>query len=73
MYKEASHSIKSLTYLPDMYGRCTWINSSASACVMLQGEVTWILFIVSLIKNSKDMWGDQDIRMRELGAQAIGS
>ncbi len=31
-----------------------------------------IAHIVSIIKNSKDMW-DQDIRMQELGAQAIGS
>ncbi len=29
-------------------------------------------YIVSLIKNSKDMW-DQDLRMQELGAQAMGS
>jgi hypothetical protein len=28
--------------------------------------------IISIIKNSKGMW-DQDLRMRELGAQAIGS
>jgi hypothetical protein len=28
--------------------------------------------IVSLIKNSKDMW-DQDIKMKELGAQAISN
>ncbi len=28
--------------------------------------------IISIIKNSKDMW-DQDLRMQELGAQAIGS
>jgi hypothetical protein len=33
-----------------------------------------IAYIVSIIKNSKDMWmWDQDIRMRQLGAQAIGS
>ena len=31
-----------------------------------------IASIVSIIKNSKDMW-DQDIRMQELGTQAIGS
>jgi hypothetical protein len=31
-----------------------------------------IAYIVSIIKNSKDMW-DQDLRMQELGAQAIGS
>jgi hypothetical protein len=31
-----------------------------------------IAYIVSLIKNSKDIW-DQDIRMQELGAHAIGS
>jgi hypothetical protein len=31
-----------------------------------------IAYIISLIKNSKEMW-DQDIRMQELGAQAIGS
>ncbi len=31
-----------------------------------------IVYIVSLIKNSKDTW-DQDIRMQELGAQTIGS
>ncbi len=31
-----------------------------------------IAYIVSIIKNSKDMW-DQDIRMQELGTQAIGS
>jgi hypothetical protein len=31
-----------------------------------------IAYIVSIIKNSKDMW-DQDIRMGELGTQAIGS
>jgi hypothetical protein len=31
-----------------------------------------IPYIISLIKNSKDMW-DQVIRMQELGAQAIGS
>jgi hypothetical protein len=28
--------------------------------------------IISIIKNSKDMW-DQDLKMQELGAQAIGS
>ncbi len=31
-----------------------------------------IAYIVSIIKNSKDMW-DPDLRMQELGAQAIGS
>jgi hypothetical protein len=31
-----------------------------------------IAYIVLIIKNSKDMW-DQDLRMRELGAHAIGS
>jgi hypothetical protein len=31
-----------------------------------------IAYIVLIIKNSKDMW-DQDLRMQELGAQAIGS
>jgi hypothetical protein len=31
-----------------------------------------IVYIVWIIKNSKDMW-DQDLRMQELGAQAIGS
>jgi hypothetical protein len=31
-----------------------------------------IAYIISIIKNSKDMW-DQDLRMLELGAQAIGS
>ena len=31
-----------------------------------------IAYIVSIIKNSKDMW-DQDLRMQELGAQAMGS
>jgi hypothetical protein len=31
-----------------------------------------IAYIVSTIKNSKDMW-NQDLRKRELGAQAIGS
>jgi hypothetical protein len=31
-----------------------------------------IAYIVSIIKNSNDMW-DQDLRMQELGAQAIGS
>ncbi len=31
-----------------------------------------IAYIISIIKNSKDMW-DQDLRMQELGAQAIGS
>ncbi len=31
-----------------------------------------IAYIVSKIKNSNDMW-DQDLRMQELGAQAIGS
>jgi hypothetical protein len=30
-----------------------------------------IAYIVSIIKNSKDMC-DQDIRLQELGAQAIG-
>ncbi len=33
------------------------------------GDIT---YIVSIIKNSKDMW-DQDLRMQEWGAQAIGS
>ncbi len=31
-----------------------------------------IVNIISIIKNSKDMW-DQDLRMQKLGAQAIGS
>ncbi len=31
-----------------------------------------IVYIVLIIKNSKDMW-DQDLRMQELGAQAMGS
>ncbi len=31
-----------------------------------------IAYIVSQITNSKDMW-DQDIRMQELGAQAVGN
>jgi hypothetical protein len=31
-----------------------------------------IAYIVSIIKNSTDMW-DQDLRIQELGAQAIGS
>jgi hypothetical protein len=31
-----------------------------------------IAYIVSIIKNSKDMW-DQDLRMQDLGAQDIGS
>ncbi len=31
-----------------------------------------IAYIVSIIKNSKDMW-DHDLRMQELRAQAIGS
>jgi hypothetical protein len=31
-----------------------------------------IVYIVSIIKNSKDMW-DQDIRMQELGAKAMGN
>jgi hypothetical protein len=31
-----------------------------------------IAYIISIMKNSKDMW-DQDLRMRELTAQAIGS
>ncbi len=31
-----------------------------------------IRYIVSIIKNSKDMW-DQDLQMRELGAQAMGN
>ncbi len=31
-----------------------------------------IAYNVLIIKNSKDMW-DQDIRMQELGAQAIGN
>ncbi len=31
-----------------------------------------IAHIISIIKNSKDMW-DQDLRMQELGAQAMGS
>jgi hypothetical protein len=55
------------------------MNSSASAYAMLQGEVTWIFigpgdiaYIISIIKNSKDMW-DQDLRMQELEAQAISS
>ncbi len=31
-----------------------------------------IAYTVSIIKNNKDMW-NQDLRMQELGAQAIGS
>jgi hypothetical protein len=31
-----------------------------------------ILYIILIIMNSKDMW-DQDLRMQEFGAQAIGS
>jgi hypothetical protein len=31
-----------------------------------------IAYIVSIIKNSKGMW-DQDIRMQELGAEAMGN
>ncbi len=31
-----------------------------------------IAYIILIIKNSKDMW-DQDLQMRELGAQAIGN
>ena len=31
-----------------------------------------IAYIVSIIKNSKGMW-DQDIRVRELGAEAMGN
>ncbi len=31
-----------------------------------------IAYNISIIKNIKDMW-DQDLRMQELGAQAIGS
>jgi hypothetical protein len=31
-----------------------------------------IAYIVSIIKNSKDMW-DQDIQMQELGAEAVGN
>jgi hypothetical protein len=31
-----------------------------------------IVSIVSIIKNSKDMW-DQDIQMQELGAEAMGN
>ena len=31
-----------------------------------------LAYIVSIIKNSKDMW-DQDIRMQELGAEAMGN
>jgi hypothetical protein len=31
-----------------------------------------IVYIISIIKNSKDMW-DQDLKMQEWGAQAIGS
>ncbi len=30
------------------------------------------MYTVSIIKNSNNMW-DQDLRMQELGAQAIGS
>jgi hypothetical protein len=31
-----------------------------------------IVYIVSIIKNSKDMW-DQDLQMQDLGAQAMGN
>ncbi len=31
-----------------------------------------IAYIVLIIKNSKDMW-DQDLRMRELGAEVLGN
>ncbi len=31
-----------------------------------------IAYIISIIKNSKDMW-DQDLRMQELGAEAMGN
>ncbi len=37
--------------------------------VIGQGDIA---YIVSIIKNSKDMWG-QDLRIQGLGAQAIGS
>jgi hypothetical protein len=55
------------------------MNSSASALCYFAGRSFLdvigpgdIVYIVSIIKNSKDMW-DQDLRMQELGAQAIGS
>jgi hypothetical protein len=55
------------------------MNSSASALCYAPGRSYLdvigpgdIGYIVSIIKNSKDMW-DQDLRMRELGVQAIGS
>jgi hypothetical protein len=37
--------------------------------VIGQGDIAFILLI---IKNSKDIW-DQDLRMQELGAEAMGS
>ncbi len=33
-----------------------------------------IAYIISIIKNSKDIWvWDQDLQMQELGAQAMGN
>jgi hypothetical protein len=39
----AIYSIKSSTYLHDMYGRFTQMNTSTSAHATLQGEVSWML------------------------------
>ncbi len=61
-----------------MYKRCTQMNSSASAYACSREKLPRyiiglgdIFYIISIIKNSKDIW-DQDLRMQELGAQAIG-
>jgi hypothetical protein len=55
------------------------MNTSASAYTTIHGEVTLILLdqvtqhtLFLIIKNSKNTW-DQDIRMRQLGAEAMGN
>ncbi len=45
---------------------------SAGRCFLNDNGPSDIGYIVSIIKNSKDMW-DQNIRMQELGAEAMGN